>query len=174
MDVLYRGECVRGLRFADFWAAEDPEFNFRLVAKGLRLLWSRDLWVVHHHSQSLAALVRKAYAYGKWFPAPYWRHPRRVDAGVLLRLAFLPTALVMGVLALPGVVPRWCLPAWLFAPFLMYAASAVRLRPRPTGMDSVRFVLVHGCRQMAQMTGIWAGVLGGAWREFGRFGEEDR
>lgn len=166
MDVLYRGDAVRHERFLNLWAAEDPEFNFRLVERGHRLLWSRRLTVRHHHPLTLGQLVRKAFQYGRWFPAPYWHHPGQVTPDVLLRCAFLPLALGLGLLAAlrPGL--GWILVAWLLLPFLSYALIALRHGRLPAGTSLPRFVLVHAARQYAQMAGIWAGALSGTWREY--------
>jgi glycosyltransferase involved in cell wall biosynthesis len=167
MDVLYRAQSVRGLRFADLWAAEDPEFNFRLVERGHKLLWSRDLWVVHHHSTKLGELLRKAFAYGMWFLAPYWRHPGRLNPGVLARVAYVPGALILACVSWFRSAVFWALPFWILLPFIAYAGVALRQRKSLGAGGAARFVFVHGLRQCAQMAGIWAGIVRGTWRAFG-------
>lgn len=170
MDVLYRAESVRHERFLNLWAAEDPEFNFHLLDRGCRLLWSRELTVRHHHPLALGELVGKAFRYGMWFPAPYWHHPRQVSADVVLRLLYLPLAAGLAVTCavLPAARPlaAAALLGWLLLPPASYAAVASTRGRLPAGTSLPRFILVHAARQYAQMAGIWAGVFAGTWREY--------
>lgn len=168
MDVLYRAECIRGRRFADLWAAEDPEFNFRLVEAGHRLLWSRDLCVTHHHSSTLGELLGKAYRYGMWLLAPYWGHPRRLTPGILFRVAYLPAAVAATALVPAHPAALATLAIWLLLPFLAYGYSALRQAAALGAGGAARFTLVHGLRQHAQMAVIWVGLLNGTWRSFDR------
>jgi hypothetical protein len=171
MDVLYRARSVGGRRFRDFWAAEDPEFNFRLVSDGHRLLWSRDLSVLHHHPASLGDLARKAFRYGMWFPAPYWHHREQITPDILFRLAWVPVLAFLAAAALLAPV-AWrgaaltALAAWALLPALAYGFVAAFERRSLGFPGALQFVLVHAVRQYAQMAGVWAGVLAGTWREW--------
>lgn len=167
MATLYRGACIRHMRFARFWTGEDAEFNLQLSEQGRKFLWSAGLAVWHHHAQALAPLAMKSFLYGKWLLAPYWRHPGKITPGVVARASYFPVLAVMAALAyaFPDLL---ALPAlWIAAPVLAYFHAALRgrlvLRPRLT----IEFLIVHSIRQYAQMAGVWAGVIDGTWRKFG-------
>jgi glycosyltransferase involved in cell wall biosynthesis len=166
MNVLYRGNAIRAERFENFWTAEDAEFNFRLGARGYKFLWSRDLAVTHHHVTTLGQLIRKSFQYGMWYLAPYSRHPKMMDWGVVARIAFFPAILFLfvgGALCIPFVVGGTIA---ICLPLLAYAMIAARSRLLQTTRSKIQFVIVHSAKQYAQMAGIWAGVLNGMVRAF--------
>jgi glycosyltransferase involved in cell wall biosynthesis len=164
MDVLYRGAELRRLRFADWWAAEDIELNFRLARLGSQFLWSPRLAVRHWHAASLKQLVSRAFRYGMWFPALYWRHPGQLTPDALLRFAFLPGLVALAAAALFWPVVVLVLALWLAAPAAIYAWIAARGLAVRGAAAWAQFVAVHSLKQYAQMLGIWAGVIAGTGR----------
>ena len=166
MDLLYRGDAIRGRRFAHLWTAEDAELNFRLRKDGYRFLWCPDLAVTHHHATSLPQLSHKSYQYGMWFLAPYWRNPERITPSVLLRAAYVPFLLLLAGAGLAWSPLRLAAAAWVGLPLATYLAVGTRAGLAAQPPELGRFVLVHGIKQYAQMLGIWAGALNGTWRAF--------
>lgn len=164
MDIMYRGTCIRPLRFAHVWAGEDPELNFRLTEQGFRFLWSRELSVVHHHVTSLGQLVRRTYRYGMWFPALYRRHPKQITLDVLFRGIYFPILVFLTILYEIWPLVGWLGGLWLLLPFLLYTYAAVRGNRFAGFKEGLQFVIVHSIKQYALMAGIWAGVIRGTGR----------
>lgn len=166
MDTVYRGAVASGFRFAAIWVGEDAEFNFQIIEKGYKLLFSPDLSVCHHHVSTLAQVIPKAYEYGKWFPAPYWLHPRQLTLDAILRILFYPVVLIMMILMFWNA--GFAIPAifFLIAPSLLYCYVNVKYKLTRRPLELITFALVHSMKQHGQMLGIWAGVLQANWRNF--------
>jgi len=164
MNIMYRGDSIRGLRFAYFWAGEDPEFNFRLSERGYRFLWSSELSVVHHHVHSLGQLAWKTFRYGMWFSALYRRHPKQITPGILFRFIFFPVLVFLTVLGIAFPESCWLVALWLILPLLAYGYVAISQNLFINLVQGFQFVVVHSVKQYAQMLGIWAGVVAGTWR----------
>ena len=164
MDIVYRGDVLRRLRFADWWTAEDAELNFRLARQGHQFLWSPKLTVRHWHVSSLWQLVCRGFRYGMWFAALYQRHPDQVTVDVLLRCAFLPglIALVVAAVFRPWLVVA--VAVWVLAPPVIYAWIAAGSVPARRALAWAQFVVVHSLKQYAHMLGIWAGLVTGTGR----------
>lgn len=166
LNIMYRGVPLAGMRFADLWTAEDSEFNFRLLECGWTFLWCKGLAVVHKHPLSLLQLASKSFDYGKWYLAPYWRHPGRIDFGVTGRVVHLPIFILLLLVSLIMPWMVWLALAWLIVPVLAYMRSGLRSVTSLTWRYLVPYVVVHSLRQYAQIAGIWAGLLSGNWRDY--------
>lgn len=158
MNVLFRGEVLRGHRFDPrYFMGEDPELNLRLIDAGWKLLFDPELAVAHYHPITLSGIARKWFEYGLQYPLPYLRHRRWVfEAGLLPRMLYVP------VLAATAVLGVWK-PAFLLvtlalilalpAAYFVLGWRAVR------GWDRLVFPWVHAVKQGAQLLGITIGCL---------------
>lgn len=164
MDVMYRADQLRGKWFKDFWAAEDPEFNFQLAEEGHRFLFSPHLAVTHHHVSSLKHLLCRSYKYGMWFLAPYLLHPSMVTIDVALRVIYIPILAALGVSSAFSLLAMYLFVIWLIVPILLYSIVSHHLSRSTTITERVQFVFVHSFKQYAQMMGIWVGILRGTGR----------
>jgi hypothetical protein len=160
MNVLYKRDVISGLFFNEgLVAAEDPDFNFRILKKGYRLLLSNDLWVYHHNPTSVRSVCKKWFNYGKYYPFAYFLNGRWLEGSLLIRIIYFPL-LLFGV-----VMVLWHREYWLYFSVvccvlpLCYFVIGMR-----AGIGSCRmllvFTLVHSIKQLAQIVGIWWGLLG--------------
>lgn len=161
MDVCYRYEAIEGIFYAEeLIMGEDPEFNFRVIEKGWRLVYSPDLYVHHHHPVTLRQVLKRWYRYGQYYPLPFFRHPRQITFGFLARLAYLPLLIVIftaGLLVAPLLA--LCLFLFSLVPFA-YLAMSVKLVPGGF-KERLTFIFVHSAKQYAKFAGIWKGLLFG-------------
>jgi len=156
MDVLYRKAALKGQLFDEtLVTGEDPEFNMRLVKGGRRLLFSRELWVWHHHPVSLGGLVRKWYNYGTNYPAMASKHREFRDRGYVVRLSFIPVLLGFSLLSLlsPILISIPVLQAGLL--YLIYLIKGFRVG---MGARAPLFAGVHWLKQLAQLLGTFVGL----------------
>jgi len=162
MDIVYRRSIIQDMRFEEFWTAEDAEFNFRIIEKGYKLLWSRDLAVRHHHPITLSQLIKKSFKFGVWYPMPYRKHPNRITLGVLARVLHMPVLLLLLVLSAFWPLLWLAFMFWCFIPLFAYTIVGIRIRLFNNCDRLAAFVITHSFKQYAQMLGIWVGFLYGA------------
>jgi glycosyltransferase involved in cell wall biosynthesis len=166
MDVMYRGDIIRNFRFTNYWAAEDPEFNFQLAEKGYSFLWSRDLSVVHHHVTTFSQLVKKSYLYGQWYLAPYIKHPKQIHLEVIIRVIYIPLLFLLTFLFAMWNNFWWLLALWGLFPILGYLFLIIRYHLTVSLLEMIELAIVHSLKQYAQMAGIWGGIFTGIWRKY--------
>ncbi|RLJ04202.1 MAG: hypothetical protein DRP18_04975 [Candidatus Aenigmatarchaeota archaeon] len=156
MDVMYRRSAIEGLRFDEsLITGEDPEFNFRLGKRGYKLLFSRELWVYHYHPATLGGLLKKWYNYGKQYPLPFFRH-KKMSAGFFARVFYFPLLLIWVLLSFFNQVFLFVLFVQVFLLFLMYFYIGIKTC---SGRVLLVFPFVHTLKQLAQVFGIWVGVV---------------
>jgi len=159
MNVMYKKSTIADLLFSeDLIAAEDPDFNFRIINRGQKLLYSTDLWVYHHNPTTLRRVWLKWFNYGKFYLLPYFRNSRYKEPRLWLRILYVPfllSAVVLGMLS--GAAMFLAVLIVLSLPFF-YGLLGLRLGVRsPTKL--VVFSLLHSLKQLAQMLGIWYGFF---------------
>jgi glycosyltransferase involved in cell wall biosynthesis len=159
MDVLYRKSHIRGMLFDNkMIMGEDPEFNFRLVKNGYKLLFSRSLFVYHNHPTKLIALVKKWYEYGNYYMKPYIKHKEMIEKEFYFRVFYIPLLLLMGILSFINQIFIYLVVIQLLSLFLSYLfIGIVNLRDKTL----IAFPFIHTIKQLSQMVGIFVSVLRG-------------
>lgn len=148
-----------------FAAQEDVDLSFRLARKGYRMAFVPDAQVVHHHSSSPWAYVRRKFRVGWWKVLVVRRYPERAmkdshtPQTLKLQLLFLAAAMLL----LPAaVVFAWLRPALaavvvgflgLMLPFVVHAAR----RDPLIALVAPFFILLRSC---ALGAGFVAGLVG--------------
>lgn len=156
MDVMYRKDAIQGLRFDEsLLTGEDPEFNFRLRKRGYKLLFSRELWVYHYHPVTLRGVLKKWYNYGKQYPLPFFRH-KKMSPEFFARVFYFPLLLIWVLLSFFNQVFLFVLFVQVFLLFLMYFYIGIKTC---SGRVLLVFPFVHTLKQLAQVFGIWVGVV---------------
>lgn len=137
--------------------AADPDFNFRLIKKGYKLLYSDKLWVFHRNPTTIKESVRKWFNYGKYYPLPYFYNNQWKDFGLWARILYLPSALIalgFGIWA-KNFIPL-CLLVFILP--LAYFVLGISLRIKNL-YKLILFTTVHSLKQFAQTIGIWVGII---------------
>ena len=158
MDVLYKPECIKGLLFNEsLLCAEDPDFNFRLINRGYKLVYSEDLWVFHFNPVKIKQVIRKWFNYGKYYPLPYFLNHRMTNLGLWTRILYIPLVIITCILSfyLKNPIPI-IIVVFLFP--VVYLALGIKAGIRNI-LKLFMFVLVHSMKQFAQMLGIWWGFV---------------
>lgn len=62
----------------EFAKLEDLDLSFRLAEAGVKLRYLPDAVVEHHHPESLGHYLRRRFLYGRYAPALYRRHTRKL------------------------------------------------------------------------------------------------
>jgi len=154
MDALYRADAIKGMRFDEsLIAGEDPEFNFRLRKKGYNLLYSRDLFVYHHHPLNLGGLLKKWYNYGKFYPLPYKMHPEFKNKVYYARVLFMPLFFALVFISIFQPIFLAIAITQIFLLFLAYVYIGIKVK------GGFLFPFVHTLKQIAQLTGIFVGMI---------------
>jgi len=159
MDVMYKREAIKDLYFNEkLIAAEDPDFNFRILNKNYKLMYFNELWVYHHNPTTLKEIWKKWYNYGKYYPLPYFWNNRIHNLGLWLRILYFPLLLCLIIFsvfykeALPFLIIFMCI--------LPLAYIFIGLK---TGLRSVKklvlFSFLHSFKQFVQVIGIWIGFI---------------
>jgi glycosyltransferase involved in cell wall biosynthesis len=154
MDALYRRKAIGNDRFDEtLIAGEDPELNFRIRKKGYKLLYSRELFVYHHHAIDLKSLLKRWYNYGRYYPLPYKKHPEFKTVEYYVRIMFVPIFLTLMVLSFWKMYFVYVALLQMFLLFLTYTYIGVRVR------GGFLFPFIHTLKQIAQLWGIFVGML---------------
>jgi glycosyltransferase involved in cell wall biosynthesis len=160
MNVMYKIECIQNMFFNDklqYAAAEDTDFNLRIIKKGYKLLYSEGLWVYHYNPTTITSVVRKWFNYGKYYPLPYFWNGQLKDFGLWGRIMYLPLLVFTFVLSvffknfIPFGIMIFALPA-------LYLCLGIKLKINKFYKLFV-FVVVHSLKQLAQIIGIWYGII---------------
>lgn len=152
MDFVVKRKEIGKLRFnAKMQNAEDPEFNFRLIKKGKKLLYDTSLWVYHDHPMTLIPLMQKWYVYGRHYLLPYLLHKEQFSSQVLFRGLF-PPVFILSLIA--SIFSAWFLlipAAQLLMLLSAYTYTAYKIEFK---RNKLMFAAIHTIKQMAQMVGI--------------------
>lgn len=159
MDVLYKREVIEDLRFDETFilpAGEDQEFNFRIRKRGYKLLYSRDLFVYHHHPTNFKALLKRWYNYGKFYSIPYLKHKEMRNIGFYTRVLYMPIFVLLVLLYFVNPLFIYLALMQVFLLFVIYLYIGLKVC---RGSVLLAFPFVHALKQLAQLTGIWAGFI---------------
>ena len=149
--TIYRRNAIDGLRFDDHLeAGEDIDFSIKVRQRGWDLMEWHDPKspVMHYSPESLRALVRKWYRYGKCRVLVAQKHKELRGKGLLARAVYWPLALVWiaGAPAVPWLALLGM--AQLSAPFIVYTLIALKRKCNPS------FIPINGCKVLAYCAGI--------------------
>jgi glycosyltransferase involved in cell wall biosynthesis len=160
MNVMYKIECVQNMFFNDklqYAAAEDTDFNLQIIKKGYKLLYSEDLWVYHYNPTTITQVVRKWFNYGKYYPLPYFWNGQLKDFGLWGRIMYLPLLVFAFVLSV--FLKNFILfSLMIFSLPVLYLCLGIKLKINKFYRLFV-FVVVHSLKQLAQIIGIWYGII---------------
>ena len=187
VDTVFPGVFRRGaLEAAGGWDEtlgrnEDYELNWRLRARGGTVWFDPALVVDYRPRESVAALARQYYDYGRWKRAVLARHPRslrlRQLAPPLLLAALAGSAVLAGAGAIVGsgvAVPALAPPAGAamlglaatvpagYAALLLAGAAAIGLARRCP--EAVLVPLASAVIHLAWAAGFFAGAPAGTGR----------
>ncbi|MEM5843296.1 MAG: glycosyltransferase [Candidatus Aenigmatarchaeota archaeon] len=159
MNVVYRYECIKDIYFNEnLIAGEDPDFNFRLIKKGYKLIYSEDLWVYHYHPVTISAIIKKWFNYGKYYPLPYFHNKQLLDIGLWLRLLYLPVLVLLFLLSFfYKKLIFFCLLFITILP-LLYLFIGIIARIKSV-QKLLIFSFIHSIKQLAHIVGIWVGIF---------------
>ena len=155
MDSLYKREIINGIFFdenIDYPAGDDQEFNFKIIKKGKKLLFSNELYVFHNHPSNIKSLIKKWFNYGRYYVYPYIKHPEMINHQFLFRVLFIPIFFLNIFLSFIFSIFLFILLFQLMIPILIYfiiGFNLVELKMLPN------FVFVHSIKQYAQLIGIF-------------------
>lgn len=159
MNLIYRYKYIEDMYFDEnfiFAAGEDVDFNFRLIKKGFKLLYSKDLLVYHHHPTKISKIVKKWFSYGKYYPLPYFKNKELLHVSLWLRLLYLP---VIFLTSLIGVFFQNFLYLYLIILVLPFAYLILGIKARIKNiLKLLFFVYIHTIKQWAQILGIYVGM----------------
>ena len=159
MDVLYRKPAIAKQRFDEsFITAEDPEFNFRLVKKGYKLLYSRELFVHHHHPLTLKSLLKRWYNYGKNYARPYLRHKEIRNPGFYARILYMPLLIIFLLASVIYTITAYAALMQILLLFFAYLCIGLRAC---RGKAMLLFPFLHTMKQIAHMVGIFVYMIKG-------------
>jgi glycosyltransferase involved in cell wall biosynthesis len=158
MDVMYKPDCIKGVVFNEsLMAAEDPDFNFRIIKKGYKLIYSNKLWVFHYNPTEIQHVIKKWFSYGKFYPKPYFLNRKLANFGLWARILYLP--LVISACLISIFLKNYIPLILIVISFpLIYFWLGLKV-----GIFNfyklLMFVLVHSLKQFAQILGIWWGFV---------------
>ena len=162
VDTVYpgawRAETLRELGgWNEEWVVnEDYELNYRLRAKGGRILVTPSMRVHYWVRDSLRGLAKQYFRYGMWKVKTLRAHPESVRWRQLVAPMFVLSLLVLGVAGI-----RWPLLAAIVPGVYLATATAVSVALgsqrgwKYTPILPVVFATMHLCWGV----GFWAGVL---------------
>ena len=136
-------------------SGEDPDFNFRLIKKGHKLVYSPKLWVHHKHPMTLMGVLRKWYNYGKHYNQLYSKHKDLRGAGYYARIAYMPLLIAFLLLAFVNVNFALLAVAQVLLLFLLYVKKGIEIG---AGLKIIPFSAIHTLKQLAQLTGTVVGL----------------
>ncbi len=158
--VLYRYRYIEDIYFNELFpnaAAEDIDFNLKLIKKGYKLLFSENLYVYHDHPVGLFALIKKWFNYGRYYPLPYFLNKQLKDLSLWGRMLYLPLVLVCLIF---GLCTGNFIPLISFISILpiLYLILGIRAKIK-NFFKLIVFIFVHSLKQLAQVSGIWIGII---------------
>jgi glycosyltransferase involved in cell wall biosynthesis len=164
LNAIYRKQAILSVGNFDsrLEMGEDPDLNYRLRRKGLKILFSPSIFVYHNHPATLLEVVTQWFKYGRSFAKINLRESHRFVRNLLPRLIYF-LFLVLSVL-MTVISPRfWLLPLVLFAsPSVIYLRAAF-FGFRETGNVKLLLALpiIHLLKLQAHLLGI---ILSIAWK----------
>jgi glycosyltransferase involved in cell wall biosynthesis len=157
MDIVYKKSALHGMSFDEsLKTGEDPDFNFRLIGKGYRLLYSPDLWVWHEHPTTLGGIVKKWFNYGTNFPSLYSKRKEMKNSGYYVKVSYMPLFFAFLLLSLLNLNFLVLAGLQILLLFLAYIKKGLEI-----GVDIrvLPFAAIHTVKQLAQLLGILVGFL---------------
>ncbi len=158
MDIVYKRSAISGMSFDESFTSasgEDPDFNFRLVKKGHKLVYSPKLWVHHKHPMTLMGVLKKWYNYGKHYNQLYSKHKDLRGAEYYVRISYMPLLIAFILLALVNANFALLAAAQVLLLFLLYVKKGIEIG---AGLKIIPFSAIHTMKQLAQLTGTVVGL----------------
>ena len=163
-DTVYMGawrrSCLEQLGGFDerFAINEDYELNYRLRQAGHRTYFSPEIRSIYHGRQSLRALARQYFRYGKWKVATLRKHPGSVRPRQLVAPLFVSTLTCGAVAAVMFEVAR----ALWFLLVLAYSLAdlffSIKTSERAADVALWRLLLVFPTIHLAWGIGFLCGL----------------
>jgi glycosyltransferase involved in cell wall biosynthesis len=159
MNVLYNKSYIKGVLFDEnLRMGEDPEFNFRLLKKGYKLLFSTSLFVYHDHPTKIISLMKKWYIYGTFYMKPYLIHRDMIGIGFYFRVMFIPILLILGLFSFINPIFTYLFLLQIFSLFFLYLIIGIT---KCRDKTLIAFPFIHTIKQLSQMFGIFVSILKG-------------
>ncbi|MBN2331334.1 MAG: glycosyltransferase [Candidatus Aenigmarchaeota archaeon] len=158
MDIMYKKGAIKGMSFDESFrsaSGEDPDFNFRLMKKGYKLVYSPRLWVHHRHPMTLAGVLRKWYNYGKHYNQLYSKHKDLRGPGYYARVSYMPLLIAFILLSFVNAAFALLALAQVLLLFMLYVKKGIEIR---AGLMIIPFSAIHTLKQLAQLTGTLMGM----------------
>lgn len=157
MNVVYKKSIIKGIYFDEnILIGEDPEFNFNIIKKGYKLLFSRSLKVYHYHPEKLSELIKKWYNYGKYYTIPYLRHKEMIGIDFYFRIFYFPALLLIAILSFFIDTFIYVIFVQFILLFFVYFIIGI-LNCRNRTM--IAFPFVHMIKQLSHMLGIFVSIF---------------
>lgn len=160
MNLMYKYKYIENMFFDERLiaaAAEDTDFNFRLIKKGYKLLYSDELWVYHFNPTTLLEVIKKWFNYGKYYPLPYFWNKRTNDIGLWGRILYLPFIFFIFFLGVYNKNFTLFYFLLLIIPFFYFCLGI------KAGIRNIykifMFSFVHSIKQVSQIIGMWYGII---------------
>lgn len=158
MNAVYKKDAIDNLKFDESFpssAAEDVDFNFRLIKSGNKILFSPIIWIYHDHPLSLKQLCKKWFNYGKFYPMPYFNNGI-YSLDFFARLFFLPLLLLFFIFSFYFIIFRYILVITFLSLPISYLVVGLKIQKF---YYLLPFVFVHTIKQWSQLLGIWVGMI---------------
>ncbi len=158
MDVIYKRVAIGDMKFDESFTSssgEDPDFNFRLVKKGYRLLFSPDMWVQHDHPTSIMGIIKKWYNYGRHYPLLYSKHKELRGIEYYARILYVPLLLIFASLSFMNMLFAYAFLAQVLVLYLAYMWIGAK---NGMGLMTPVFSAIHTLKQLAQLFGTLTGL----------------
>ena len=159
MNVFYdRKRTGKKIFNEELIMAEDPEFNFRIIKSGYKLLFDKKLFVYHNHPTNTMGVMKRWYNYGKYYPLPYLMHKEMINMGFVFRIIYTPLLLSFLVFSLVYPVLINVVMIQLASLFIIYLLIGIM---GSKNWKALPFSVIHSVKQIAQGLGIMRGFFGG-------------
>lgn len=149
-EIKFDEEMIRG---------QDTEMGFRIIEKGYQILYDDNLYIYHHNPSTFKGILKRWYIYGKSYPLSYLKHKKMRGITFYGRLLYMPLLCLLIGLSFIWTPIICIVCAQLLAVFFSYMYVGMKIPPKNLRIDIITFSLIHTIKQLAQMTGIWFGIV---------------
>jgi glycosyltransferase involved in cell wall biosynthesis len=159
MDIVYKRSAIKGMRFDESFrsaSGEDPDFNFRLIKRGFKLVYSPRLWVHHRHPMTLKGVLLKWYNYGLHYNQLYSKHRDLRGPAYYARITYMPLLIAFILLSFLNVGFALLAVLQVLLLFMLYVKKGIEIG---AGVKIIPFSAIHTLKQLAQLTGTLVGLL---------------
>lgn len=159
MNILYDRKSIEGLKFnKNLWMGEDVDFSFKILKRGYKLIFSRDLWVYHFHPTTFKKMIRKWYHYGLFYRFPYNIHREMRTKIFYVRIYFFPLLFLFAIFSIFSNFFFLLFILQVFSVFFAYSFigfNIIRIKEIPS------FVTIQSFKQYAQLFGVFISFFRG-------------